>query len=70
MIYRITLDLSFPALAPADDIWDKAMDAVDQAVPINPGSDNEERGYLRLVECFHDEDPTRPCQELRIHEVF
>lgn len=69
MIYRITLDLSFESLDPALDIWDKAMDHEDQAVNIRPGQDSEERGFLKLVECRHDEDPLAPCEELRIHEV-
>lgn len=70
MLYRITLDLAFYDLDPAMDIWDKALDAVAQAVNINPGQENEERGFLKLVECYHDEDPSRPCLERRIHEIL
>lgn len=69
MLYRITLDLAFEQLDPTGDIFDKALDALDKAKVIQPHQIDEERGYIKLAKCYHDEDPNRPCDILAEHKV-
>lgn len=69
MFYRIRVDLAFP-----DDINPKAILAHAKslmvgAVIINPGQPNEERGYITLEKCYHDEDPTKPCEVIENWQV-
>ena len=61
MFYRIRVDLAYP-----EDINPKAILAftknlMPQAIIINPNQPNEERGYIVLEHCFHDDTPTQPC---------
>lgn len=62
MLYRITIDLAFEEEDPTDDILDKTLDHLAKAVTINPDLPSEERGFIKLVKCYHDEDPHRPCE--------
>lgn len=62
MIYRIRIDLAFTTKDPCDDILDKARDHLAQAIVINPDQPNEERGYITLERCYHDEAPSKPCE--------
>lgn len=68
MLYRIRLDLAFTDRDPAQDILDKARDHIDEAVIINPGQPNEEKGFLDMEECYHDQDGTPHCLSL-FHQV-
>jgi len=61
MIYRIRLDLAFTNEADRHDILDKALDKLGDAVTIQPGQLAEERGYIILEDCYHDETPPQPC---------
>jgi len=62
MLYRITLDLSFTDRDAVDDILDKALDHLSEAVTINQGQINQEIGQIITEKCYHDEDPLRPCE--------
>jgi len=55
MIYRITIDLAFENEAPIKAIKNTALDHFPKAVTINPGGEQEERGYIKLLHCYHDE---------------
>lgn len=62
MFYRVRIDLAYP-----QDTNPKAIEAhtkplMAQAVIINPGQPNEEKGYITLEKCYHDEDPAKPCE--------
>lgn len=35
---------------------------------IRKGLANEERSFIRIEKCYHDEDPPRPCEV--IEEIF
>lgn len=61
MLYRITLDMSFPT----NEHW-QAVKAVAEAqwqwcVPINEGQPDEEPAFICIQECRHDETPPQPC---------
>lgn len=62
MIYRIRIDLAFTDKDPCDDILDKARGHLHDAIVINPGQLDEERGYASLEKCYHDEHPARRCE--------
>lgn len=61
MLYRIQIDLAFEDQDPVDDILDKCLDHFDDAVTLNPNTQYVERGYIKVHNCFHDEDPNRLC---------
>ena len=61
MFYHLIISLNFPYAQDADDLIDKAYDSIHQAIVINQGQANEERGFVRLEESHHDTHPSRPC---------
>lgn len=69
MIYRIRVDLAFTDEDPINDIKDKVKDHLDNAIVINAGQPNEERGFITLEECYHDEDPNKPCKVIENWQV-
>lgn len=69
MIYRIRVDLAFEEEDPALDVYDKALDHIDKAVIINPGQLNEERGYIEVQRCYHNQTPNIPCERLAREDV-
>lgn len=40
-----------------------------RAVVINEGQDNEERGFIQVEKCYHDEVPVKPCEVVARWEV-
>lgn len=64
MFYRIRLDIAFVDNDPCHDILDKALDKFDDSVIINPDQPNEERSFIILEKCYHDEEPAQPCETL------
>lgn len=69
MLYRITLDLAFHSLDPANDIREEVLRHLDEAVIINPGTAIQESGFIDLEECHHDENPNIPCVSLAHYEA-
>lgn len=65
MFYKVEIILNFRKEEDTEDLIDKALDVLENAVVINPGQPNEERGYIDLQQCFHDEDPIRSCVVLK-----
>lgn len=57
MLFRIRMDLAFPESAEqyADQIRDALLPLYQNAVVINEGGVDEERGYIEVEECRHDE---------------
>lgn len=69
MIYRIRIDLAFTDKDPCDDILDKALGVLNDALVINSGQPDEERGYIILEECHHDEHPAKRCEVIEEWQV-
>lgn len=69
MFYRVTMDLAFTEEDEARDFFHDGEIALPKASIINPGSETEERGYIRLQKCYHDQDPNEPCIELDYQEL-
>lgn len=64
MIYRARIDLAFTEEKEARKAIEKALDVFPLSIPINPGTINEERGFITIEKCYHDEDPSKPCETL------
>jgi len=62
MNYRIKIDLAYPSDTNPRSILAHTQSLLEGAVIINPGTPTEERGYIQLEKCYHDEHPTRPCE--------
>ena len=62
MIYRIKMNLAFPSTATLSDLQKVRgllAPVFRNSVVINEGLANEERGFILLEECYHDE--SAPC---------
>lgn len=68
MYYGITLDLAFETEDPRDDIVKEVLRRFPDAIVINKGQVNEERGYMNLVACRHGAH-NEPCTEIERWEV-
>lgn len=62
MFYRVQMTLAFPERKEAEKSIEKALDIIGYAVVIHPGEINEERGFILIEKCYHDEDPPKPCE--------
>lgn len=69
MFYRIRIDLAYPEDTNPISILAHTKGLMPGAVIINPGQDNEERGYILLEKCYHDESPTKECEILQNYQV-
>ena len=69
MIYRIRIDLAFDSEGPAQGIEGHALGVFPQAHTVNPGQPDEEKGYIIIEQCFHDEHPAQPCNILSEHHT-
>jgi len=67
MFYRIIVDLSFDNPGAYTGLLSHALGIIDQAHTINPNKDNEEKGFIIIQECHHDEHPPLPCQIIEEH---
>lgn len=69
MIYRIRIDLAFINPGVYEGLKGHALGILDKAIVINQGEPDEERGYIQIEQCHHDEDPNLPCELLEEHLV-
>ena len=69
MFYRIRIDLAYPEDSNPKAILAHTKSLMPGAIVINPGQLNEERGYIILEACYHDEDPTKPCEVIESWQV-
>jgi len=61
MFYRIRIDLAFTNPGAYQGLLNHALGILDQAHTINPHQTNQERGFIITEDCYHDQDPTLPC---------
>lgn len=61
MFYRIRVDLAYPSDTNPKSILAHTKSLMPGAIIINPSQPNEERGYIVLEHCFHDEQPNKDC---------
>lgn len=67
MLYRIMLDLAFTKEASCTAVKKTALDHLKNAVTINPSEPNEEKGFIVIQNCYHDEKPPKPCEVIEEH---
>lgn len=64
MFYRVVATLNFNIEDEAQDFYHDCQLALPQSVTINPGKPNYEQGFIQIHTCYHDSDPSKPCQVL------
>lgn len=71
MLIRVRLDLAFPITnqSQAEQLRDALIPFTQYAVVIKEGANNEERGFIDVEKCYHDESPTKPCEKVARWEV-
>jgi len=62
MKYRIRLDLIFDEKEDAMKAFNFLKKKRVLFRTIRKGEPNEERSVLEIHKCYHDEDPTKPCE--------
>lgn len=70
MFYRIRTDLAYPKDTNPKAIIAFTKPLMANAIIINPGQLNEERGYIILEKCYHDEDPAKPCEVIEVLQIM
>jgi len=68
MKYRVWLNIILDAYEDAKKVYDFLAEYKPFMRTIRKGKPAEERSRITLAECYHDEDPTRPCQVLEKFE--
>lgn len=70
MLYRVRIDLCFNAEETPQAIFDKAKQVLLKAVKIaRQGEPTGEISFIEVHRCFHDEEPTKPCEIIKRIEV-
>lgn len=64
MFYRVTADFVFIEEDEAADFFYDCQIAFPKTEVINPGKHNVEISQAIYQKCFHDEEPTIPCEIL------
>ena len=65
MFYQVIASLFFEAEDEARDFYHDCEVALPKSSTINLEDPNFEQGSITLLQCFHDEEPNRPCIALR-----
>jgi len=68
MIYQVRANLFFEQMTDAEDLFKKGALAMVDSVVVHPDDPNFERPRLELIKCYHDEQPTKPCELLDCKE--
>jgi len=62
MFYRVTANLHFTEPDEANDFYHDCQVALPKSDTINPDTISIEKGHIEIHKCYHDEDPTKPCE--------
>lgn len=66
MIYQVRANLFFHSKADADELVESIVSAMNDAIVVHPDEPNQEGCSVELIKCYHDETPTKPCEEVGI----
>lgn len=69
MFYRVSADLVFTEEDEAKDFLHDCQVALPKSSVINPGQNNEERSTILTQNCYHDEDPVKPCEQTGFWQI-
>jgi len=64
MLYRVRLNAFIEERRVAEEIYKILEEYFEHFRTVSRGEPSEERSFLTLERCFHDEVPPRPCEEL------
>lgn len=67
MFNKVTIILCFEDEGVAQGLFNHAVGQLPKAKTVNSGQENEERGIVRLEECYHDQDEGIPCYVIEEH---
>lgn len=62
MIYEVRANLFFKEEDEAIDFFGDCQLALPKSVVVHPDDPNAERPRVELIKCYHDEQPTKPCE--------
>ncbi len=62
MIYEVRANLFFTSEDEAIDFFGDCQTALGKSVVIHPDEPRAERPQVALLKCYHDEQPTKPCE--------
>lgn len=68
MIYRINIQMAFTDPAPLRDLYELARRCCPHSVVVNPGTPEQERGFIETHRCYHDERLDAACIPDRYHD--
>lgn len=70
MLYRVRIDLCFDAEDISQAVFNKAELVLSKAVKIAVvGKPTGEVSFIEIHKCYHDENPTKPCEIIKRSEV-
>ncbi len=74
MLKRLIIDLSFQANEDGEydvleDLLEESRKAIQDAIVIKEGTSGEERGFILVQDCFHDESPVGNCSPIERWET-
>lgn len=70
MLYRVRIDLAFNDEVDADKIFGEAEKLFKKAIKITQKEEpTADVGFVELHKCYHDEEPTKPCEIIKRIEV-
>lgn len=69
MFYRIVTSLNFATEDEGKDFYHDAEVALPKSETIILIVGHEIKGTIYLQKCFHDEDPTKPCELIKHAET-
>jgi len=66
--FRVRADIILDDESEAMGIFASLKGERDRFVTIRKGEPDEERSRVSIEKCYHDEDPTKPCEIIEIIE--
>lgn len=66
MIYEVRADIFFTEMTDAEDLVSLLASKLGDAVVVHPDQENQQGCSVELIKCYHDETPTKPCEEIGI----
>ena len=69
MLYRVRIDLAFEGELEANTFFNAAKRLMTRAVKITHPDGTIEATSIEVHRCYHDEDPTKPCEIIKRIEV-
>ena len=70
MLYRLRVDLCFNEENTPKGFFNQLEAILDRAVKLTVPINNPEITYIETHRCYHDEQPSKPCEIIKRIEVI